>query len=411
MQESDSDFTPIAELPATEANIDTSPGQRQPWSGRLAEESSGDSDPSSLPSEDGGVAPSSATTGTKSPQLERVQNPTTEQTMQTDTRSRFAPPPGNRQSSSSRGRSTNLHRGASSSSARNQSTSRGVSCIRRQPTAEEDDEVDVRTLNTVQKRQLQAHKALRQLLAPPQSQSWSTQHEEILSSNIDLLLNATSDPPELQSDSDESSSERETEESTLNRGTKRPRRHSIPETVLDANPMEDTDSPRQRLRKGTGVRIPDEGPQDLPPLNPQPLRFDFPQHPVEDRSDEWFVGEFRKLFRMMEGFFEEYYSIHNLDEGEVLQPWAVNHTPEFLNYTLEVAEQDPEQGGWDMLLRDTKQRKWLLQRILMRILEVKVFATNLWGATKEEKELMFGIEKALFTQEGTSLPVLLHFIS
>ena len=46
--------------------------------------------------------------------------------------------------------------------------------------------------------------------------------------------------------------------------------------------------------------------------------------------------------------------------------------------------------------------------IIMTILENKVFNEDLWGATKEERELIFGIEKALFTQEGTTFPCLSH---
>jgi hypothetical protein len=131
-------------------------------------------------------------------------------------------------------------------------------------------------------------------------------------------------------------------------------------------------------------------------------------HPVQDRTDEWFVHEFRLLFRRLEAYFDNYFCIHNLDEGEFHQPWAANHTPEFLTYVLQVAEADPNGGDWDKILRDTDQRKWLLVGIMMTILENKVFNADLWGATKEEKELMFGIEKALFTQEGTTVLYLSH---
>jgi len=39
--------------------------------------------------------------------------------------------------------------------------------------------------------------------------------------------------------------------------------------------------------------------------------------------------------------------------------------------------------------------------ILMHILKGKIFDADMWGATKEEKDLLFAIERALFTHEGS----------
>lgn len=308
------------------------------------------------------------------------------------------------------GRSTTRSGGQSTSLKLNRSTSRGTIRRTRRPTAEDGDDVDARVLDTVQQRKLQARRALRQLRSPAQTQTWTPEHQEIISSNIDLLMNATRDPLELGSDNDENRRRgRPTKKSTPGQGTKRSHSRSKSgklQTGLDPNPESGTEGHLKRLRIRSLVRVPDQPLPDFPTLNPQPIQSVFPQHPLGDRSDEWFVNEFRKLFRRIEKFLDEYFCIQNLDEGEFHQPWAINHTPEFLNYVLQVAEQDPEQGGWDKMLRDTNQRKWLLMGMLMRILEVKVFGGDLWGATKEEKELMFGLEKALIAQEGPSSPPL-----
>jgi hypothetical protein len=65
-----------------------------------------------------------------------------------------------------------------------------------------------------------------------------------------------------------------------------------------------------------------------------------------------------------------------------------------------VADEDPCSGGWDPLLKDTIQRQWLIVAILARIIIVKIFSTDLWGAGTEEKDLIFGIERAFLGGDG-----------
>jgi hypothetical protein len=153
---------------------------------------------------------------------------------------------------------------------------------------------------------------------------------------------------------------------------------------------------RPRTRTQVGLRPP----TDLSTLKPQPLQFQFPIHPEKERSNEWFQNEFRKLFNRLEAFSREYFGLHDLEEGEFHQPWAAGMTPEFLNYVEMVSDADPELGDWDQLLRSTKQRQWLIMAVLFRILEVKILSMDLWGADKEEKKLLFGIERAFLTREG-----------
>lgn len=102
---------------------------------------------------------------------------------------------------------------------------------------------------------------------------------------------------------------------------------------------------------------------------------------------------------------------------EFHEPWygiekGLKSTPEFLIWAEQVAEEDPEMDGWDGVLRDTNQRKWLVMGILMRVLRVKVFDGDLWGAEEEERKLLLGIERALLgpNREGKSLSRHLLFI-
>jgi hypothetical protein len=279
-----------------------------------------------------------------------------------------------------------------SRSQRTNSTNRRRTRSSMQPTVGEE---NLRSMTAVQRAQNEAQIALNNLEpAPPGLRAHLL--PELIAQNVKLILDATKDPTEDHNPRHmRGRSPGKTSSRSLSKSEK-----ANPEQEPD--PKAETERPLRILKSGSAARIPDQVAPDLPMLNPEPLQLEFPQHPIRDRSDEWFVHEFRKLFRQIETFFDEYFCLQNLDDGETYEPWAVNHTPEFLNYVLLVAEQDPEQGGWDKVLRDTAQRKWLLMGVLTRILEVKVFDEDLWGATKEEKDLLFAIEKALFTQEGTS---------
>lgn len=219
--------------------------------------------------------------------------------------------------------------------------------------------------------------------------------------NLKAIMDATRTPEAIKADDEELRADRlrEKKRSQSHSRSRNAKLHEKP--VPDPNSEAFTERPLKRLKMSSQVKAPGHPAPSLPDLNPQPVQFDFPQHQIEEMPDEWFVEAFRLLFRRIEKFFDEYFCTQDL-EGEYHQPWALKHTPEFLNYVLQVADQERGQGGWDALLRDTKQRKWLLMGILMKILMVKVFDEDLWGANKEEKELMFAIEKATFTQEGPS---------
>jgi hypothetical protein len=143
---------------------------------------------------------------------------------------------------------------------------------------------------------------------------------------------------------------------------------------------------------------------DLAKLAPQPLRISYKPHPLEDRSDAWYTEMFRRLFRQTDKFATRYFGVHDLDAGEFFEPWAAGMTGEFITWAEQVAESDPNlgTGSWDDLLRDTMQRKWLVMGILMKIVRVKIFEVDLFGAGKEQAELLHGLSRAFVGREGTA---------
>lgn len=143
-------------------------------------------------------------------------------------------------------------------------------------------------------------------------------------------------------------------------------------------------------------------PFKLSDLRPQPLQIPFPPHPEEDYTDAWFINEFTKLYERMKKFAWDYFLVQDMNRGDQL-PWAVDMGPEFLNYVKEIAVEDPIDGGWNDLLMDAEQRKWLIVGFLTKVVERKIFNEFLWGADKQEENMLFGIDKALFLREGMFL--------
>lgn len=271
----------------------------------------------------------------------------------------------------------------------------------------------------MQQKQRKAREALNKLKSLPQQSrpQWTPEHHSVLSENVRLLIDSTSDPEvtqnkDLDDECDEGDGEDQDEEENLagqdgvdnedneGQGQKRRREenqdqsngpHVNSQTTQSRRPFK-----RSKLRTGITQHILEE----FETLQPQPLQFNFRSHPAEDRSDEWYIQQFRRLFRKLHDFAHDYFGLHDIDQGYFHQPWAAGMTPEFLRYVEDVATPDPMVGGWDPLLQNTIQREWLIVGIIMRILEIQVFGADLWGAEPQEKELLLGLERALLNREG-----------
>lgn len=219
------------------------------------------------------------------------------------------------------------------------------------------------------------------------STAWGPKDTEILDSNIALLRKVVS-PPQIA-------------------GQKR--RHGDPNDPYDSdssdddnsNPEKDRNKHTKKKMRNHKVRVKPH--VDLAALAPQPLRIDYKTHPLEERSDQWFITMFNKLFQMCDSFAGTFFGVHDLEAGQFYEPLEeVEVSAEFIHWASQVAEEDPVMGGWDYVLRNSRQRRWLVMAILMRIIKIKIFDTDLWGANQEQCELLFGIERALLSREGIS---------
>jgi hypothetical protein len=249
---------------------------------------------------------------------------------------------------------------------------------------------------------------------------WVPENTEVLSQNLESLLRAASYTPETRRSEMTPVTPNTAQTSTgspTKKGKKRPRPDDDGDDEYKENKIPGSNK-RPATRSTTGsvgkpvvkslpklplnqaVQI--QPKVDLASLAPQPLRISYKPHPLEDRSDVWYTEMFRRLFRQTDKFVTHYFGVHDLDAGEFFEPWGAGMTDEFVTWAEQVAEPDPNTGTgtWDDLLRETRQRKWLVMGVLMRILTVKVFEVDLFGASKEQGELLHGISRALVGREG-----------
>jgi hypothetical protein len=244
---------------------------------------------------------------------------------------------------------------------------------------------------------------------------WTASNTDLLSQNLESLLRAARYTPETRDTATVLATPTTVKTSTgspSKRGKKRAR-------VDDDDEYQDniTPNPKRSATRLTTAAAAKPAVKDLPklPMNhivqvqpkvdlaqlaPQPLRISYKAHPLEDRTDAWYIEMFRRLFRQTHRFVSHYFGVHDINAGDFFEPWGANMTPEFVAWAEQVAEPDPNLGTWDDLLRDTQQRKWFVMAILMNILRVKVFDVDLFGANKEQAELLHGISRALVGREG-----------
>ncbi|KAI1042392.1 hypothetical protein LB505_010997 [Fusarium chuoi] len=81
-------------------------------------------------------------------------------------------------------------------------------------------------------------------------------------------------------------------------------------------------------------------------------------------------------------------------------PWLRDYPGEFIRYVELVAQMDARAGKWERLLRDRGERTNLLQAIIFKALDNRVFSRLLFGASSKHDETLHNSDVALITAEG-----------
>ncbi|KAF5609168.1 uncharacterized protein FSUBG_4178 [Fusarium subglutinans] len=81
-------------------------------------------------------------------------------------------------------------------------------------------------------------------------------------------------------------------------------------------------------------------------------------------------------------------------------PWLRDYREEFIRYVELVAHMDARAGKWERLLRDRGERANLLQAIIFKALDNRVFSRLLFGASSKHDETLRNSDVALIMTEG-----------
>jgi hypothetical protein len=235
--------------------------------------------------------------------------------------------------------------------------------------------------------------------APPRPiilPKWSQYKQSLLTANINVLMNNATTAQERQNADAYLATQGDlrilAQTANTQQGVKRQR-----DPVADGQTAAGQ-QPLKRLRRNSKAVL-TQSPANVFTL-PRPIRIQYHPLPLKDRDDQWYAALFRRLFTDVVKFVDDYFILHDLVQGDSYQPWALKWNPEFIFWADQVAEDDPQVGNWDELLRDSSERKWFLVAVIVRIIKVKIFDADLWGANQQQKDLLLAIERSMFQRDG-----------
>ncbi|KAK6070162.1 hypothetical protein SCUP515_08646 [Seiridium cupressi] len=116
--------------------------------------------------------------------------------------------------------------------------------------------------------------------------------------------------------------------------------------------------------------------------------------PPQGYEDFWYAENNRKLYDLASEWSETYFARRNLPEKYNDRTWFWKLNDQFIQYANLVAHEDSFFGpefdgrvdGWEHIVKDRKNRKWLIMGILAQIIEKKIYVELLFGATPEESK-------------------------
>ncbi|KAJ4263607.1 hypothetical protein NW762_006430 [Fusarium torreyae] len=120
----------------------------------------------------------------------------------------------------------------------------------------------------------------------------------------------------------------------------------------------------------------------------------------QDFPDEHYELHFSNLYVEIYALVQSAFCPGSSSRGPSASPWLREYPEEFIRYVELVAHPDARAGRWERLLRDGDERSNLLQAIIFKILDTRVFSQLLFGADSEHDETLQLSDTALRNAEG-----------
>jgi hypothetical protein len=132
----------------------------------------------------------------------------------------------------------------------------------------------------------------------------------------------------------------------------------------------------------------------------------------------WFEMVYAHLFERTREFAEGYFGLGNMPAAGGAapgsEPWGgwegkgvvwleAGFSEQFLWFVEQVAMQDNNAGGWDVLLTKKTHRECLVTGVIGKVLQMAVFDDLLFGADKTQKTMLEAQDECTLQFEGEFL--------
>ncbi|KAF5027699.1 hypothetical protein F66182_183 [Fusarium sp. NRRL 66182] len=117
-------------------------------------------------------------------------------------------------------------------------------------------------------------------------------------------------------------------------------------------------------------------------------------------GDEHYEYHFNHLYVEIYALVQSAFCPGTSSRAPLTSPWLREYPEEFIRYVELVAHPDARAGKWERLLRSGEERSNILQAIIFKILDTKIFSRLLFGADSEHDEILQLSDTALIHAEG-----------
>lgn len=142
--------------------------------------------------------------------------------------------------------------------------------------------------------------------------------------------------------------------------------------------------------------------------SPTRLPLEFRTLP-EEQGDEFYELNFGRLFVAVYTLAERTFSATKRPGPVKRAAWLMEYSESFYKYAEALANPDPNAGNWGRLLRDEKERSFLLSAMIMKVLDTQVLSSLLFGADPKQLEILQSTDVSYASAEGTFSRFALHW--
>lgn len=140
-----------------------------------------------------------------------------------------------------------------------------------------------------------------------------------------------------------------------------------------------------------------KNPKDVEKINIKRLDVDFT--PIDEERDNFFQDNFSDLYVDIFTLAKEVFA----GDGHLpnnQSAWEHEYPQEFYAYVQAIARPDPHTGHWEDLLAHETERISLIQGIIMKVFDVKIFSSQLFGASDDHEKALTAHDIDLLSVDG-----------